>query len=260
MAKKQQPPSRVQVDDLFEERTVVLSRNPVPELSGLMRGDMDLPFDDAVDLDDSDMESVSDASIDDIVLTEEELIATGGFRLGQLRAIPDSSRSRSRQASRTPPPPPKAAQPGKLPKTPPKAGVPVKTAKSVPKPAPKKAPPQKPATKGKAVSADNAWAIATQRLLKGWVPDLKSLELVRAHQVNQREPQERLWNSHRERFGAKQDVSRALASAAVAEALRTVPQDHLVALELRSGTRYFLVWVDLSEKRLVAVLSDLKVS
>ena len=42
--------------------------------------------------------------------------------------------------------------------------------------------------------------------------------------------------------------------------LKTVPQDQLVALELRAGARYFLVWLDLSGKRLVAVLSDLKVS
>jgi hypothetical protein len=249
MPKKQPPPSPRAPDDVYEERTVVLSRHPRPELSGLMSGEsMDLPFDDAVDLDDADMESVSDASIDDIVLTEEELIATGGFRLGQLRAVAESSKGRPRQPAKSPPPPPaKARSTGKVPKTPPKSGAPAKPVK-------------KPAAKGKAPGFDNAWAIEAKRLLERWLPDPLDVEIVRAHQVNTREPQERLWERHRARFGAKQDLGRSLASAAVADALRTVPQDQLVALELRAGTRYFLVWVDLSDRRLVAVLSDLKVS
>ncbi len=265
MSKKQPPTSHRPVDDLFEERTVVLSRNPLPELSGLMRGDsMDLPFDDAVDLEDADMESVSDASIDDIVLTEEELIATGGFRLGQLRAIPDTTKSRVQKMPKSPPPPArtqaKSAQPTRLPKTPPKAGVPVKTAKPAPKKAATKGKAEPKAAKAAAQLQNDVWAVEAQRLIARWLPDLRDTELVRAHQVNQRESQERLWEKHRARFGAKQDLSRAIASAAVAEALRTVPTDQLVALELRCGTRYFLVWIDLFDQRPVAVLSDLKVS
>jgi hypothetical protein len=248
MPKKPPPPPH---DHLFEERTVVLGRHPLPELSGLLRAEStDLPYDESVDLDDADMESVSDASIDDIVLTDEELVATGGFRLGQPRATPESKGSRARHAPKTPPPPAKRSAPGKNAKSPPRAGA------------------RKPVSKGRAtgkvsVAASfdgNAWAVEAQRLLESWLSELEDVELVRAHQVNQRESQERLWESHRARFGAKQDFSRALASAAVAEALRTVPQDRLVALELRAGTRYHLVWLDLTEKRLVAVLSDLKVS
>ena len=245
MPKKQPPPLPRPPDDVFEERTPLLGRRPMPQLSGLLSGEsMDLPFDDAVDLDDADMESVSDASIDDIVLTEEELIATGGFRLGQLRAVAESSKSRPRQAAKSPPPPAKSARAAK---TPPKTGAQVKTVK-------------KPAAKAKAPGFDNAWAVEAKRLLERWLPEALDVTIVRAHQVNTREPQQRLWEKHRARFGAKGDLGRALASAAVAEALRTVPQDHLVAFELRANTRYFLVWVDISEKRLVAVLSDLKVS
>jgi len=189
------------------------------------------------------MESVSDASIDDIVLTEEELIATGGFRLGQLRAVAESSKSRPRQAPKSPPPPAKSAS-ARVPKAPPKSGASAK-----------------PAKKSKAAAApDNAWALQAKQLLERWLPDTLDVEIVRAHQVNTREPQERLWERHRARFAAKKDLSRALASAAVAVALKTVPPDQLVALELRAGARYFLVWLDLSGKRLVAVLSDLKVS
>jgi hypothetical protein len=243
MPKKQPPPTPRAPDDVFEERTVVLGRHPLPELSGLMSGTMDLPFDDAVDLDDADMESVSDASIDDIVLTEEELIATGGFRLGQLRAVSESSKSRPRHATKSPPPPAKSGT-ARVPKAPPRSGASTRATK-----------------KGKSAPApDNAWAVQAKQLLERWLPDSLDVQIVRAHQVNTREPQERLWEKHRARFGAKNDLSRALASAAVAAALRSVPQDQLVALELRAGTRYFLVWVDLSSKRLVAVLSDLKVS
>jgi hypothetical protein len=243
MPKKQPNPAPQAPDDVFEERTVVLARQPMPELSGLMSGEaMDLPFDDAVDLDDADMESVSDASIDDIILTEEELIATGGFRLGQLRAVSESSKSRPRQA-KSPPPPAKSGS-ARVAKAPPKSGASAK-----------------PTKKSKGASAsDNAWAVQAKQLLERWIPDSLDVQIVRAHQVNAREPQERLWEKHRARFAAKQDLSRALASAAVAGALRTIPHDQLVALELRAGTRYFLVWVDLSGKRLVAVLSDLKVS
>jgi hypothetical protein len=246
MPKKQPPPLPRPPDDVFEERTAVLGRRPMPQLSGLLSGEsMDLPFDDAVDLDDADMESVSDASIDDIVLTEEELVATGGFRLGQLRAVSESSKSRPRAAPKTPPPPAKS---GRATKTPPaKTGAQVKTVK-------------KPAAKSKAPGFDNAWAVEAKRLLERWLPEALDVTIVRAHQVNTREPQQRLWEKHRVRFGAKQDMGRALASAAVADALRTVPQDQLVAFELRVGTRHFLVWVDLSDKRLVAVLGDLKVS
>jgi hypothetical protein len=208
-----------------------------------MSGEMDLPFDDAVDLDDADMESVSDASIDDIILTEEELIATGGFRLGQLRAVSESSKSRPRQAPKSPPPPAKSSS-ARVPKAPPKSGASAKATKK---------------SKG-APAPDNTWAVHAKQLLERWIPDSLDVQIVRAHQVNTREPQERLWEKHRARFAAKKDLSRALASAAVAAALKTVPQDQLVALELRAGTRYFLVWVDLSGKRLVAVLSDLKVS
>src|SRR5688572_28016627 len=117
--KKQPPPAPRAPDDVFEERTVVLGRHPLTDLSGLMSGEaMDLPFDDAVDLDDADMESVSDASIDDIVLTEEELIATGGFRLGQLRAVSESGKKQHRQAAKSPPPPAKSGS-ARIPKTPP---------------------------------------------------------------------------------------------------------------------------------------------
>ena len=243
MPKKQPPPAPRAPDDVFEERTVVLGRQPMPELYGLMSGEaMDLPFDEAVDLDDADMESVSDASIDDIVLTEEELIATGGFRLGQLRAVSESQ-TRPRPSPKSPPPPAKSAS-ARVPKAPPKSGAPAKPAKK---------------SKG-AAAADNAWALQAKQLLERWLPDTLDVEIVRAHQVNTREPQERLWEKHRARFAAKKDLSRALASAAVAGALKTVPQDQLVALELRAGARYFLVWLDLSGKRLVAVLSDLKVS
>jgi hypothetical protein len=244
MPKKQPPPTPRAPDDVFEERTVVLGRQPMSELYGLMSGDaMDLPFDEAVDLDDADMESVSDASIDDIVLTEEELIATGGFRLGQLRAVSESSKSRPRQVAKSPPPPAKSGS-ARVSKAPPKSGASAK-----------------PAKKGKGAAApDNAWAVQAKHLLERWLPDTLDVEIVRAHQVNTREPQERLWEKHRARFAAKKDLSRALASAAVAAALKTVPADQLVALELRAGARYFLVWVDLSGKRLVAVLSDLKVS
>jgi len=244
MPKKQPPPAPRAPDDVFEERTVVLGRHPLPELSGLMSGEaMDLPFDDAVDLDDADMESVSDASIDDIVLTEEELIATGGFRLGQLRAVSESSKSRPRQQAKSPPPPAKSGS-ARVSKAPPKPGASAKPTKK---------------SKG-AAAPDNAWAVQAKQLLERWLPESLDVEIVRAHQVNAREPQERLWEKHRARFGAKKDLSRALASAAVAVALRTVPQDQLVALELRAGTRYFLVWVDVASKRLIAVLSDLKVS
>jgi hypothetical protein len=242
MPKKQPPPTPRAPGDVFEERTVVLGRQPMSELYGLMSGEaMDLPFDQAVDLDDADMESVSDASIDDIILTEEELIATGGFRLGQLRAVAESGKSRARQAPKSPPPPAKSGS-ARVPKAPPKPAA---------KPAKK--------TKG-SVAPDNAWAVQAKQLLERWLPDSIDVEIVRAHQVNTREPQERLWEKHRARFAAKKDLSRALASAAVAVALKTVPADQLVALELRAGARYFLVWVDLSGKRLVAVLSDLKVS
>ena len=243
MPKKHPPPTPRAPDDVFEERTVVLGRQPMPELYGLMSGEaMDLPFDEAVDLDDADMESVSDASIDDIVLTEEELIATGGFRLGQLRAVAES-KSRPRQAPRSPPPPAKSGS-ARVPKAPPKSGASAK-----------------PAKKSKGASApDNAWALQAKQLLERWLPDTLDVEIVRAHQVNTREPQERLWEKHRARFASKKDLSRALASAAVGVALKTVPADQLVALELRAGARYFLVWLDLSGKRLVAVLSDLKVS
>ena len=239
MPKKQPHPTPRAPDDVFEERTVVLGRHP---LSGLMSGDaMDLPFDEAVDLDDADMESVSDASIDDIILTEEELIATGGFRLGQLRAVSESGKSRPRPAPKSPPPPAKSGS-ARVPKAPPKSSA-------------------KPAKKTKGAAApDNAWAVQAKQLLERWLPDTLDVEIVRAHQVNTREPQERLWEKHRARFAAKKDLSRALASAAVAVALRTVPPDQLVALELRAGARYYLVWLDLSGKRLVAVLSDLKVS
>ena len=242
MPKKQPPPTPRAPDDVFEERTVVLGRQPMPDLYGLMSGEaMDLPYDQAVDLDDADMESVSDASIDDIILTEEELIATGGFRLGQLRAVSESSKSRPRQAPKSPPPPAKPSS-ARIPKAPPKSGASAK-----------------PAKKSKA-APDNAWAVQAKQLLERWLPDTLDVEIVRAHQVNTREPQERLWEKHRARFAAKKDLSRALASAAVGVALETVPADQLVALELRAGARYFLVWLDLSGKRLVAVLSDLKVS
>jgi hypothetical protein len=240
MPKKQPPPTPRAPDDVFEERTVVLGRQPMPELYGLMSGEaMDLPYDQAVDLDDADMESVSDASIDDLILTEEELVATGGFRLGQLRAVSESGKSRHRQAPKSPPPPAKSS-PARVPKAPPKSSA-------------------KPAKKSKG-APDNAWALQAKHLLERWLPDTLDVEIVRAHQVNTREPQQRLWEKHRVRFAAKKDLSRALASAAVAVALETVPQDQLVALELRAGARYFLVWLDLSGKRLVAVLSDLKVS
>src|SRR4029450_8189149 len=140
MPKKQPPPTPRAPDDVFEERTVVLGRHPMPELSGLMSGEaMDLPFDEAVDLDDADMESVS---VDDIVLTEEELIATGGFRLGQLRAVAESSKSRPRHAPKSPPPPAKSAS-ARVPKAPPKSGA-----------------SSKPAKKSKGAAApDNAWAL-----------------------------------------------------------------------------------------------------
>ena len=163
--------------------------------------------------------------------------------MGQLRAVAESSKSRPRQAPKSPPPPAKSGS-ARVPKAPAKSGTPAKAAKK---------------TKG-AAAPDNAWAVQAKQLLERWLPDTLDVEIVRAHQVNTREPQERLWEKHRARFGSKKDLSRALASAAVANALKTVPQDQLVAFELRSGTRYFLVWVDLSGKRLVAVLSDLKVS
>src|SRR5678810_1149922 len=123
------------------------------DLYGLMSGDaMDLPYDQAVDLDDADMESVSDASIDDIILTEEELIATGGFRLGQLRAVSESGKSRPRQAPKSPPPPAKSSS-ARVPKAPPKSSA---------KPAKK--------TRG-AATPDNAWAVQAKQLLERWLPD-----------------------------------------------------------------------------------------
>lgn len=106
----------------------------------------------------------------------------------------------------------------------------------------------------------DSWANRTQQLLERWLPELRDMELMRAHQVNVRDGQKKLWDTHAKRFSKKQDFNRAVAAVAVRDALERVPKDNLVAVELRVGKRFYLVWLDIGASRLVAVLSDLKVS